>query len=53
MKIDNILKMFKVLKRDLLKVRARNDLTEFGKGELHMLLIIEEYIKLSKYSQFH
>jgi hypothetical protein len=43
---DKLLKILRELKKDLLIVKARNDLTEFGKGELHMLSIIEEYLVL-------
>lgn len=41
---NQLLKILKEIKKDCLRLKSRNNLTEFGKGQLHLILIIEDYL---------
>jgi len=41
---NHLLKILKEIKKDCLKLKLRNNLTEFGKGQLHLILMIEDYL---------
>lgn len=46
MKIQELRKLLEDIKTDCLKLKKQNYLTEFGKGELHIILMVEEYLSL-------
>ena len=40
-----LLEELEVIEKDCLKLKKKNDLTEFGKGELHIIQLIKGYVK--------
>jgi len=40
-----LIKELKKIEEDCLKLKKRDDLTEFGRGELHVINVIKNHIK--------
>ncbi|MBA7616496.1 hypothetical protein ES703_23792 [subsurface metagenome] len=43
-----LIKELKEIEEDCLRLKKRNDLTEWGEGELHVINLIKKHIKESK-----